>query len=115
MMNEIVFTDYGPARVYDTSLVADLTRMRNDILALTANGGGDCEEYGMNGLRETLNSRNSYDFQTMVEGSQIIFITDAFEKDTSLVDTVIRNATKRQVCIHALLSTSGCGGDLAVM
>ena len=73
-----LFTDYGPAMVYDTSLVDDLVRMRKNTLALEATGGGDCQEYGMNGLNTTLTSRDSSDFETMIEGSQIILITDGF-------------------------------------
>ena len=99
--------------MYDTSLVTDLSRMRNDILALEAVGGGDCEEYGMHGLKETLNSRDADGFDTMIEGSQMILITDAFEKDTSRVNNIIEQARLRKVCIHAFLSESGCGGDFS--
>ena len=108
-----LFTDYGPAIVYDTSLVDDLVRMRKNTLALKATGGGDCQEYGMNALNTTLTSRDSSDFETMIEGSQIILITDGFAKDASLTDDVIEQARRQKVCIHALLSESGCGGDFS--
>ena len=85
--------------------------MRDNISALTAYGGGDCAEYGMNGIQETFRSRDPrYGIDTMTEGSQMILITDAFAKDASLADDVIAEARRRKVCIHLLLSTSGCGG-----
>ena len=88
--------------------------MRDDVLALQAIAGGDCEEYGMSGINETFYSRDSrYDLNTMKEGSQMILITDAFAKDASLADDVIAEARRRKVCIHLLLSTSGCGGDFS--
>ena len=113
MTEKILFTDYGPAMVYDTSRVSDLVRMRDNILDLRAAGGGDCAEYGMNGLWETLISRDSDGFETMTEGSQMILITDAYEKNTSLVQTVISQAFQRKVCIHLFLSLSGCGRDFS--
>ena len=99
--------------VYDTEFVVDLVSMRDDILDLRADGGGDCAEYGMNGLLETLMSRHPNGLETMTEGSQMILITDAIEKDTSLVETVISQAFRRKVCIHLFLSESGCGGDFS--
>ena len=85
--------------------------MRKEVLALRADSGGDCAEYGMNGILETFRSRDRrYDLDTMTEGSQIILITDAFAKDANLADNVIAEARRRKVCIHLLLSTSGCGG-----
>ena len=87
--------------------------MRDDVLALNASGGGDCAEYGMNGIQETFRSRDTrYDLPTMTEGSQMILITDASAKDASLADDVIAEACRKKVCIHLLLSgTSGCAGD----
>ena len=88
--------------------------MRDNVLALRAHGGGDCEEYGMNGIQETFRSRDPhYISDTMTEGSQMILITDAFAKDASLADDVIAEAHQRKVCIHLFLSTSVCGGDFS--
>ena len=88
--------------------------MRSDALRLTATGGGDCPEYGMNGMQETFRAKHPlYGIDAMTEGSQMILITDAFAKDASLAGAVIAEAHRRKVCIHLLLSTSGCGGDFS--
>ena len=94
--------------------MSDLKAMRERARALRATGGGDCPEFGMSGIQNTFRARHAeYDIDAMTPGSQMIVITDAYAKDKDLTDAVIAEAKSRQVCIHLLLSTSGCGGDFS--
>lgn len=79
--------------------------MRNDVLTLTASGGGDWPEYGMNGLNITLQTMWPWNSPAMIPGSQVIFITDAPAKDVDIMMDVIDEARELQVCIHLFLST----------
>lgn len=99
--------DYGPASVYDTGEVGDLQDMLSDIRDLSARGGrGDCVEFGMHGIRETLRAPHPYFGGIALHNfSQIIVITDEGAKDSELTNEVMQLALKRKVCIHLLLST----------
>ena len=95
--------------VYDTKQVGDLQNMLNNVEYLRASGGGgDCVEFGMHAIRESLRAPHPYYGGVALDNfSQIILITDAGAKDGELQDAVIELAHRREVCIHLLLSTRG--------
>ena len=74
-----------------------------DVEALHAHGGGDCPEYGMEGiLRALVLSR---------ENSHVIVLTDASCKDYVKKDGVIEVANRLQTKVHFFFSRMGCEDD----
>ena len=76
---------------------------------LRATGGGDCAEYALDGILQTLQATDD-GFDLMVPGSQIIVLTDAPSKNTAIETSVIDLATEQSVCVHFFLAleTDNC-------
>ena len=77
---------------------------------MQATGGGDCPERGLEALEAMLAVRDNDGLEAMVPGSQIVLLTDApSHAPPGLMDSVIKQAFLRQVCITTFLSiTGGC-------
>ena len=88
-----------------------LAQLMAAVNALSANGGGDCPEFGMTGLQIALNQINGLP-PLAASLSQIILITDASAKDDFLFMNVIAQASTLGVPIHELLIRTGCPGFL---
>ncbi len=75
-----------------------------------ANGGGDGPEYSLDAMLKALEFKYYDDFDTlapvMVEGSQMIVITDAPSKHQEIEHTVTMLAINMNVCIHFFVSGS---------
>ena len=87
----------------------DIRVFRDAVGNLTASGGGDGPEYALYAMKKTLEAKevdddgNEYDL--MVNGSQMVVITDAPSKQTEeLTEEVIRLANAAGVCIHFFLA-----------
>lgn len=76
---------------------------------LTANGGGDCPEFGMRGLLLALDQLKGL-HPIAASLSQIILVTDAGALNDSLYIDVISNATALGVVVHELLIRGDCSG-----
>jgi hypothetical protein len=74
--------------------------------------GGDCPEYSYDGILEALKVED-FGLPVMMEGSQLMVITDAPSKGSHSVNDIISRATAAQVCIHFFLgeSTYNCFED----
>ena len=117
----------GTLRVYDSRIATNsetptitrvngatvygINQLKEDVGALTANGGGDCPEYGMTGTLQAISGINSVMFPP--NGRQlhhIILLTDATAKDDNLYQQVINNAQAASTTVHFFFSGSGCSG-----
>lgn len=95
-----------PPVKYDSTKVNELERLKNAVNALRATGGGDCPEYGMKGILDTIISIKS--INNLIY-SNVIVLTDASAKDPDLKDSVINLAkqsdlTRGPVVVHFFLS-----------
>ena len=97
---DLLFIEVGVAKRYDSY---ELEQLKNDVEALYPDGGGDCPELGMEGIRRALHLTN--------EDSHIIVLTDASCLDCQRKDDVIKLVEKLRTKIHFFFSGSGCGGD----
>jgi len=95
----IISDNTGPF-IYSARNIGDLNKLKNDVNALVANGGGDCPEYGMQAIIETLTIVHPF--------SNIIVLTDAPAKDDSLKSLIIGRAKKAANSIHFFISSSAC-------
>ncbi len=97
----------GPISLAYTDVVGDLLSFYDNVRALTANGGGDIPEYSLDGMLKGLQFQYMDDYGTvldvMVEGSQMIVLTDAPSKNEVLESTVIEFANRIGVCIHCFV------------
>ena len=89
----------------------DLLNFYNAVNSLTAYGGGDGPEYALDGMLRALEYEDTdpiYDspFPVMIEGSQVVVITDAPTKNQGIEDDVIDFANEIGVCIHFFVSNS---------
>ena len=76
--------------------------------ALSANGGGDCPEFGMAGLILALDQISA--LPTLAASlSQVILVTDASSLEDFRSTEVINRAVALGVPIHELLIRAGCG------
>ncbi len=101
--------DVGPSIVAFADEVEDMQNLVSGIGKLYAAGGGNCPEYTLDAILETLRSVDplNSDIEVMVPGSQIVVLTDAGTVHPDLEDDVINNANDRGVCIHFIFP-SGC-------
>ena len=76
--------------------------------ALSASGGGDCPEFGMDGLLLALDQISGLP-PLAASLSQIILVTDASSLNDNLFTDVITEANTLGVIIHGLLTRTGCG------
>ena len=98
----------------DSSItVRGVNDLLTDVNELSADGGGDCPEYGMTAILqaiELIDGINRNNVQN--EGRHnLIVLTDASAKDDSLYQQVIANATaqdKPDVTVHFFYSGGGC-------
>ena len=72
--------------------------------AFTENSGGDCPEYALDAILQTLTAADREGFPLMQPGSQIIVLTDAPSKNTSLEAQVIELSNGLRVCVHFFLA-----------
>ena len=88
--------------MYDSYDLVALNQLRDDVEAITADGGGDCPELGMEGISRALAESKNY--------SHIIVLTDASCKDCHKKDEIIATALLLNVKIHFFFSNDyGCG------
>ena len=90
---------------YDS--VQQLENFENVTMSLYAHRGGDWPERQLRTLQTVLDLVDSYGFDIMTPGSEIVLLTDAPSHDLELLDWVINNATGRNVCISFYLSING--------
>lgn len=74
------------------------------VQSLHAFGGGDEPEYALYAMQQGLRAVSKESFELMVEGSQMVVLTDAPSKQKELVKDVIYEAVRRKVCIHFFTS-----------
>lgn len=84
------------------SLQALIENLEN---AFQKKSGGDCPEYSYDGIIEALNTED-FGFPIMVEGSQLMVITDAPSKGLPRASDIINKANEAQVCVHFFLGES---------
>ncbi len=88
----------------------DLLTFYRNLKDLYAHGGGDGPEYSLDAILKALKFKEYDDFGTpievMVEGSQMIVITDAPSKHKEIVSNIITLAKDMRVCIHFFVSDS---------
>ena len=87
----IIFTGFGPAYVTRDPDVA-----KNIANSLTANGGGDCPELGMNGLYLALTHS--------LPNSDVFYFSDASAKDAHLASVVLSIALTKRCKIYFFIS-----------
>ena len=93
--------------LYKANNLNDLVHLRYAIKTLSASGGGDCPEYGMKGISDTI--KEISDLIPNVEYANIIVLTDAPPKDKELKDSVIISARAARVSVHFFISHDHCG------
>ena len=105
------FLDTGVGNItYTFSTDAEqLHKFFESVEVIQASGGGDGPEYALYAMLEALKLKDGR-YPLMVDGSQIMVLTDAPTKQPELEPGVIKIATEQRVCIHFF--TSG-GGTLA--
>ena len=86
--------------IFNARVKEDLVLLKENVSALRAHDGGDCPEYGMTAIIETLTEVLPY--------SNIIVLTDAAAKDDQYKKTIIRTAKRKKNSIHFFLSSSSC-------
>ena len=99
----ICFTGVGPIAKAYTDDVEDLRQFLMAVNNLHAHGGGDCAEYALDGILQTLQARDE-DIELMVPGSQMIVLTDAPSKNAAIKEQVVNQAKFHSVCIHFFLA-----------
>lgn len=77
-----------------------IVRLEN---AFQSKSGGDCPEFCYDGIIEALNTEDNYGYPVMVQGSQLMVITDAPSKGIKRAFDVIHQASNAEVCIHFFL------------
>ena len=85
----------------------------NDVDSLTADGGGDCPEYGMTAIIKTIELIDGIQRNEVQNSGKhnIIVLTDASAKDDDLYETVINKANSADapsVTVHFFYSGGGC-------
>ena len=89
--------DYDPENI--RSLQGLIENLEN---AFQKRSGGDCPEFCYDGILEALNAED-YGYPVMVEGSQLMVITDAPSKGVPRASDIINHAKNAQVCVHFFL------------
>ncbi len=102
--------DTGPATVAFVDEVGDLHNFVSNVRSLNAYGGGNCPEYALDAILETLqlSDPDVPGVTLLSEGSQIIVLTDAGTLNPGLADRVISVATDLGVCIHFIYPRGCC-------
>lgn len=95
----------GPA-MYKANDVNDLENLKQAVSSLSASGGGDCPEYGMKGINDTIKFINN---TPNVEYANIIVLTDAPPKDKELKENIINASREVFVSVHFFISHDHCG------
>lgn len=98
---------------YDTDNIRSLQALIENLEnAFQKKSGGDCPEYCYDGILEALGTED-YGYPVMVEGSQLIVITDAPSKGLHRASDIINHANAAQVCVHFFLGENSynCFGD----
>ena len=95
-----------PVSVAHTDRANELQDFFKVFQNLTANGGGDYEEYALHAILKALQETDTvFGGEYLIPGSHAIVITDAPSKcGHCLADYVIREAQENKVCIHFFLS-----------
>ena len=94
--------------------VLSTNTLLTDVSSLTANGGGDCPEYGMIGIRKAIQMINDINYPPVKSRGKhhVIVLTDASAKDDYLYTQVISEAiANADIAIHMFFSGTGCGGS----
>ena len=103
------FAGVGPITFADTNQPVELQAFLMAVDDLRATGGGDCPEYALDGILQTLQATDSDGYGLMVPGSQIVVLTDASTKNTAIEERVRVLARSLQVCVH-FFETGSCDG-----
>ena len=99
----ICFTGVGPIAKAYTGDVEDLQEFLRAVNNLHAHGGGDCAEYALDGILQTLQAHDG-GTRLMVPGSHMIVLTDAPSKNAAIEEQVVDLAKSLSVCIHFFLA-----------
>ena len=86
---------------YSSTNVTELQELVKAVNETIPIGGGDCPELGMTGILNALSLSNP--------DSNVIVLTDAAPKDTSLTEEVIETALTLRNVIHFFISDPFCG------
>ena len=103
----VYFADVGPMNYTYTDKTVDLQRFLQAIAnAFVPNSGGDCPEYALDAILQTLTAQDRKGYGLMEPGSQIIVLTDAPSKNASLEkqEKVIKISNSLEVCVHFFLA-----------
>ena len=112
MFNTICSAGVGPMTVAYTDQHVELQeflRAVDNVFRSAPHHGGDCEEYALDGILQTLQATDTDGFDLMTPGSQIVVLTDAPSKNTAIERRVIDLAKEQSVCVHFVaLETGNC-------
>ena len=98
------------ARTDGLNAVKELQEFLNATENMYAHLGGDDPERQLRALQATLDATDSNGYAVMIPGSQIVLLTDAPSHDEELIENVITQAKKQNVCINFFLSYSNWTG-----
>ena len=114
----VYFADVGPMNYTYTHETLELQRFLQAIAnAFVPSSGGDCPEYALDAILQTLIAKDREGNDLMQPGSQIIVLTDAPSKNPSLEKQVIKISNGLQVCVHffLVLETADCFDEIPGM
>ena len=102
--------DVGPSVVAFAAVGSEVQALVSSITSLYAHAGGDCPEYALPAILETLRTDDPLfpGEPVMTYGSQIVVLTDAGTKNPELEAEIISEAQTRGVCIHFIFSPGCC-------
>ncbi|XP_033725344.1 von Willebrand factor A domain-containing protein 7-like [Pecten maximus] len=98
----VLSTFSDPANLTTVNATADGNEMIRWIERLTVDGGGDCPEFALSGVRAAINASDPY--------SKIYIATDADAKDENMTDLAIKEATAKHITLEFIL-TGNCSGS----
>jgi len=87
---------------FDSTNITDLRRLAQAVDELSASGGGDCKEYGIEAIYDAIMETDMPDL------SNIIVMTDAPAKDIVYKMRLINATLRRAISINFLISPSSC-------
>ena len=109
--------DPPPFSVFDGANMVDVhpvSELLTDVDSLAANGGGDCPEFGMTGIKKAIDLLGGFEKPSIafkIGKHNIIVLTDASAKDYSLNGSIITQieSSKLDITVHLFYSGTGCG------
>ncbi|XP_033725685.1 von Willebrand factor A domain-containing protein 7-like [Pecten maximus] len=98
----VLATFSDPANLTTVATTPDGNEMIRWIERLIVDGGGDCPEFAMSGVRAAINASDPY--------SKIYVATDADAKDANMTDLAIKEANAKHITMQFIL-TGNCSGS----